>query len=59
MQREIFNLSAENFDLLTRKDIFPYKYVDCVEKLERAELSSRESFYSSLTGDSVSENDTP
>jgi len=42
MQREFFNLSAENFDLLTQKDIFPY--VNCVEKLEEVELS-RESFY--------------
>jgi len=48
--REFFNLSAENFDLLTRKGIFPYEYVDYVKKLEEAELSSRKSFYNSLTG---------
>jgi len=55
MQREFFNLSAENFDLLTRKGIFPYEYIDCVDKLEETELPPRESFYSSLTGDTVSE----
>ena len=57
IQHEFFNLSAENFDLLTRKDIFPYEYIDCIEKLEKAELPLRESFYSSLTGGTVSESD--
>jgi len=55
MQREFCNLSAENFDLLTRKGVFPYEYIDCVEKLEDTCLPRRESFYSSLTGDTVSE----
>jgi len=53
MQLEFCNLSAENFDLLTRKDIFPYEYINCVEKLEDTCLSPRESFYSSLKGDTV------
>jgi len=56
MQREFCNLSTE-FDLLTRKGIFPYEYIDCIEKLDETELPPRDSFYSSLTGDSVSEND--
>ncbi|XP_070529634.1 uncharacterized protein [Cardiocondyla obscurior] len=47
----------ENFDLLTRKGIFPYEYVDSVEKLDESSLPSRESFFSSLTGDTVSETD--
>jgi len=45
LQHEFFNLSAENFDVLTRKGIFPYEYIDCVEKLEETSLSPRESFY--------------
>ncbi|XP_039312526.1 uncharacterized protein LOC120359374 [Solenopsis invicta] len=57
MQREYSNLSTENFDLLTRKGVFPYEYVDCVEKLEESCLPPRELFYSSLTGDTVSESD--
>jgi len=56
-----FFLSVENFDLLTRKGIFPYEYVNCVEKLEEAESPSRfflyESFYSSLIDGTVSESD--
>ncbi|RLU15214.1 hypothetical protein DMN91_012208, partial [Ooceraea biroi] len=48
------NLSIEDFDLLTRKGVFPYVYVDC-EKLQDTRLPPRESFYSSLTGDTISE----
>jgi len=55
MQREFSKLSTENFNLLTRKGIFPYEYIDCFEKLEETCLPPRESFYSSLTGDTVSE----
>jgi len=55
MQCEFCNLSVENFDLLTCKGIFPYEYIDCVEKLEDTCLPRRESFYNSLTGDTVSE----
>jgi len=54
-QSEFLNLSAEDFDLLTRKDIFLYEYIDCVEKLEETELPSRNSFYSSLMGDGIRE----
>jgi len=54
---EFSHLSAENFNLLTRKGVFPYKYVDSVDKLRETCLPSRESFYSSLTGETVSESD--
>jgi len=57
LQREFSKLSVENFDLLTRKGIFPYEYIDCVEKLDEMCLPSRASFYSSLSGDTVSESD--
>ncbi|XP_025155226.1 uncharacterized protein LOC112588726 [Harpegnathos saltator] len=54
---EFSNLSDKDFDLLTRKGVFPYEYLDCVDKLQDQCLSPRESFDSSLTGDTVSESD--
>ncbi|XP_067205371.1 uncharacterized protein [Linepithema humile] len=54
---EFSHLSAEHFNLLTRKGVFPYEYVDSVDKLRDTSLPSRESFYSSLTGETVSESD--
>ncbi|KYN21767.1 hypothetical protein ALC57_05868, partial [Trachymyrmex cornetzi] len=50
-------LSDEEFELLTRKGVFPYENVDCVDKLNERCLPPRESFYSSLMGDTVSESD--
>ncbi|XP_071578601.1 uncharacterized protein [Temnothorax nylanderi] len=50
-------LSNDDFELLTRKGVFPYEYVNSVEKLEDTCLPPRNSFYSSLTGETVSESD--
>ncbi|XP_025267368.1 uncharacterized protein LOC112638941 [Camponotus floridanus] len=52
---EFRDLSDDDFRLLTRKGVFPYEYVDSVERLRETRLTPRESFYSSLTGDTVSE----
>ncbi|KYN15987.1 hypothetical protein ALC57_11766 [Trachymyrmex cornetzi] len=57
LRREFSNLSEENFNLLTRKGVFLYEYIDCSEKLNELRLLSRESFYSSLTDSTVSESD--
>ncbi|XP_025264636.1 uncharacterized protein LOC112638002 [Camponotus floridanus] len=54
---EFRDLSDDDFRLLTRKGVFPYEYVDSVERLRETRLPPRESFYSSLTGDTVSESD--
>ncbi|XP_026830436.1 uncharacterized protein LOC113563250 [Ooceraea biroi] len=57
VRSEFAHLSTNDFDLLTRKGVFPYEYVDCTEKLEDTRLPPRESFYSSLTGNTVSESE--
>ena len=57
VRSEFCKLSMEDFDLLTRKGVFPYEYIDCVEKLQDTRLPPRELFFSSLTGDTVSESD--
>ncbi|XP_070155838.1 uncharacterized protein [Polyergus mexicanus] len=43
------NLSIEEYNLLTRKGVFPYEYIDCLDRLHDTCLPPRESFYSSLT----------
>ncbi|XP_050456463.1 uncharacterized protein LOC126854112 [Cataglyphis hispanica] len=49
--------NEDNFNLLTRKGIFPYEYIDCVDRLKDTCLPPRDSFHNSLTGDTVSESD--
>ncbi|XP_070171333.1 uncharacterized protein [Polyergus mexicanus] len=54
---EFSDLSDADFELLARKGVFPYEYVDDVDKLLETRLSPREAFHSSLTGDAISESD--
>ncbi|XP_071652189.1 uncharacterized protein [Temnothorax longispinosus] len=54
---EYADLSAEDLDLLTRKGVFPYEYVDSANKLREIEFPPREAFYSSLTDETASESD--
>ncbi|XP_043263922.1 uncharacterized protein LOC122404280 [Colletes gigas] len=57
LRSQFGTLSTEDFNLLTRKGVFPYEYLDCANKLQDPCLPPRESFYSSLTGETVSETD--
>ncbi|XP_071578598.1 uncharacterized protein [Temnothorax nylanderi] len=50
---EYADLSTEDLNLLTRKGVFPYEYVDSVDKLRETELPPREVFYSSLTDETA------
>ncbi|KAG5323504.1 GVQW3 protein, partial [Pseudoatta argentina] len=55
--KDLYCIPIIEIYLLTRKVIFPYEYDDCIEKLEDTCLLPCESFYNSLTGNTVSEND--
>lgn len=49
--------NPEEFQLLTRKGVFPYDYVDSWDKLEEKHLPSIENFYSRLNDEDISQND--
>ncbi|XP_070171330.1 uncharacterized protein [Polyergus mexicanus] len=55
--RSEFSDLSDDFELLARKGVFPYEYVDDVDKLLETRLPPREAFHSSLTGDAISESD--
>ncbi|KAL6419452.1 hypothetical protein ACFW04_011401 [Cataglyphis niger] len=54
---EFPHLDDADFELLTRKGVFSYEYVDDIDKLRETCLPPREAFYSSLTCDIVSGSD--
>ncbi|XP_050440025.1 uncharacterized protein LOC126845412 [Adelges cooleyi] len=47
----------QNTDLATRKSVFPYEYIDCVEKLDETKLPDISAFYSKLSNSTISEAD--
>ena len=44
----------EEFELLIRKGVYPYEYMDSWERCKEAELPPIEKFYSSLLGSNIS-----
>jgi len=44
-------------DLLMKKGVYPYEYIDSLERMKETELPSRAAFYSSLSGKTISEQD--
>ena len=47
----------ENFELLTQKGIYPYDYMDGIERFSETQLPAKEDFYSKLNDCGVSEED--
>ena len=43
--------------LLKRKGVYPYEYMDLLERLMENKLPLKESFYSALTGEDISDED--
>ena len=50
-------LMDKKFDLVTRKGVYPYDYMDSSDRFEETQLPPKESFYSSLTDESISDPD--
>ena len=49
--------SGDKFNLLTRKGVYPYEYMDSLEKLEETTLPPKEAFYSRLNDGGISDED--
>ena len=44
--------TISHFDLIRCKGVYPYDYMDSVERFDKEELPSQEAFYNKLSGDS-------
>ena len=49
--------SGDKFNLLVRKGVYPYKYMDSLEKLKETKLPPKEAFYSRLNDGGISDDD--
>ena len=47
----------KQFNLMKRKGIYPYKYMDSFSKFDETELPPKEAFYSKLKDENISEDD--
>ena len=45
------------FELLTRKGVYPYEYMDSWKKMKETSLPTKEQYFSKLTGRSISDKD--
>ena len=50
-------LQGEKLELVLRKGVYPYDYVDCLEKLNETKLPPKEMFYSKLNDEDISDED--
>ena len=50
-------VTEQQLQLLTRKGVYPYEFMDNFEKFHDSSLPSKDAFYSTLTGQSVSDED--
>lgn len=57
LRSEYMDLSADQLRLLERKGVFCYDYVDSWEKLSETSLPPKQSFYSTLTDQDISDDD--
>ena len=48
---------SKNLELITKKGIYPYDFMDDFKNIKEEGLPSIENFYSKLTGEDISDND--
>ena len=56
-KRRWSDVNEDGFELLTRKGIYPYEYMDSWAKMQETSLPSKEQYFSKLTGKSISDKD--
>ena len=49
--------TEDKLSLLTKKGVYPYEYMDSLEKLKETELPPKEAFYSSLNDEGIEDED--
>ena len=49
--------AEDKLDLLTRKGVYPYEYMDSPKKLKETRLPSKEAFYSKLNDEGITDED--
>lgn len=54
LKKEFNNLDEETFDLLSRKGVFCYDYINCWDKLKETELPPIDKFYNKLNDSHIS-----
>ena len=49
--------TRDKFNLVKRKGVYPYEYMDSLERFNETKLPPKEAFYSRLTGEDISDED--
>ncbi|KAJ8909476.1 hypothetical protein NQ315_002673 [Exocentrus adspersus] len=57
LRKEFHDLDDGKFKLLTRKGVFPYDYIDKIDKLQVTQLPDQEEFYNKLMDNNISDED--
>ena len=48
---------SEQFELMLRKGVYPYEYMDSLDRLNETQLPSKDKFFSKLSGEGISDED--